>query len=251
MKSYFYIIRDVENDMLYVGSKYGKDADASNFMTENGYKTSSNTIKRLISEHGLERFEIVRLKEMSNSFEYETRFLKKVKASKNKKLYNFHNNDFATPPNTTVVKDKDNNIFRVYRDDERFLKGELVGVAKGIRYKHKSNENYKNVNKGNIRNDLRKKVKVWNETFDFSFLIDVSEFDPKKHKTVFQKEERKKEHNEKIGKSNRKARLRCCCLKCGLELGINNLNIHINGKTCSGDNRGKDYIYSRNRRHKV
>jgi hypothetical protein len=34
--------------------------------------------------------------------------------------------------NTVSVKDKDGNTFRVYKDDPRYLSGELVGVNKGL-----------------------------------------------------------------------------------------------------------------------
>jgi hypothetical protein len=95
-RPYFYIIQDVRNGMYYAGAKWGKDANPSNFMVEGGYTTSSNTIKKLIQQYGLDNFIIrkIRIFETPNeTCYYETRFLEKVGARKNKKFYNLHNND--------------------------------------------------------------------------------------------------------------------------------------------------------------
>jgi len=37
-----------------------------------------------------------------------------------------------------VAKDKNNNTFHISKDDPRFLSGELVGIMKGIKTKHKN-----------------------------------------------------------------------------------------------------------------
>lgn len=55
---YFYIIQDIENLKYYAGCKYSKDADPTLLLVENGYHTSSGTIKKLIAENGLLRFAI-------------------------------------------------------------------------------------------------------------------------------------------------------------------------------------------------
>jgi hypothetical protein len=93
---YFYIIQDVRNGMYYAGAKWGKDANPSNFMTEAGYTTSSNTINKLIQQYGLDNFAVRKIRIFETPKEtcyYETRFLEKVDARKNKKFYNLHNND--------------------------------------------------------------------------------------------------------------------------------------------------------------
>jgi hypothetical protein len=93
---YFYIIQDVRNGMYYAGAKWGKDANPSNFMIEGGYTTSSNTINKLIRQHGLDNFIIRKIMTFETPKEacyHETRFLEKVGARKNKKFYNLHNND--------------------------------------------------------------------------------------------------------------------------------------------------------------
>lgn len=45
---------------------------------------------------------------------------------------NFINGDYThVNHNRVIVKDKDNNIYSVFKDDDRYLSGELVGIAKG------------------------------------------------------------------------------------------------------------------------
>lgn len=94
---YFYIIQDVRNNMYYAGSKYGQDANPSNFMIEGGYETSSETIKELIREHGFNNFIIRKIRTFETgqkAYRYEKRFLEKVDARRNKRFYNKHNNEF-------------------------------------------------------------------------------------------------------------------------------------------------------------
>lgn len=98
---YFYVIQDVRNGMYYAGSKYGQDANPSNFMVEGGYETSSETIKGLIRQYGLDNFIIRKIKTFKSSSEahrYETRFLVKVNARGNPRFYNGHNNDGNLDP---------------------------------------------------------------------------------------------------------------------------------------------------------
>lgn len=94
---YFYVIQDIRNGIYYVGSKFGKDANPNKFMVEGGYHTSSKTINKLIKKHGLEIFivrKIKTFKKASDAYLYEKRFLEKVNARNNNKLYNRHNNKF-------------------------------------------------------------------------------------------------------------------------------------------------------------
>lgn len=96
MQPYFYIIQEKTTGKYYAGSKYGRDADFTNLLTETGYKTSSTIIHQIIAEEGLGAFSINRIRIFNSSkdaYDYETKFLKKVNASKNEKFYNGHNND--------------------------------------------------------------------------------------------------------------------------------------------------------------
>lgn len=115
---YFYIIQDIENLKYYAGCKYSKDADPTLLLVENGYHTSSGTIKKLIAENGLLRFAIKKIRVFSTgdqAYEYETRFLKKVNARCNDRFYNSHNNDGVLPSYGT---EKYKNLMRQkYGDD--------------------------------------------------------------------------------------------------------------------------------------
>jgi hypothetical protein len=91
---YFYIIEHQPSKTYYAGCKINSFADSSNLMTENGYKTTSRVVKKLIQKDGLSSFKILRIKHFLNSeqaLSYETRFLQKVKAATNLKFLNLHN----------------------------------------------------------------------------------------------------------------------------------------------------------------
>lgn len=95
---YFYIIQDVRNGIYYAGAKWAQDANPSNFMVEGGYETSSETIRELIREHGLDNFIVRKIKIFATgpeAYQYEKRFLQKVNARKNPRFYNKHNNEGA------------------------------------------------------------------------------------------------------------------------------------------------------------
>jgi hypothetical protein len=93
---YFYIIQDVRNGMYYAGAKWGKNSNPKTFLKENGYKTSSKVINKIIQENGIQSFVIVKIKVFDtpeNAQDYETKFLMKVDARNNNRFYNTHNND--------------------------------------------------------------------------------------------------------------------------------------------------------------
>lgn len=98
---YFYVIQDIRNGMYYAGAKWAHGASPSTFMIEGGYTTSSETIKELILQHGLENFVIRKMRIFDlaeDAQDYETLFLRKVNARSNSKFYNAHNNDGAMDP---------------------------------------------------------------------------------------------------------------------------------------------------------
>lgn len=99
---YFYIIQDTRNSMYYAGSKWAQGCHPSDFMIEGGYITSSETVKELIRHHGLESFVVRKIRIFETGDEardYETRFLRKIKARGNPKFYNGHENDGAMNAN--------------------------------------------------------------------------------------------------------------------------------------------------------
>jgi len=93
-KPYFYIIEHIPSKKYYAGCKINYSADPNKFMTENGYKTSSKLVRSLIKTDGLESFTVLKIKIFESpqqALNYETKFLKRVNASKNPKFINLHN----------------------------------------------------------------------------------------------------------------------------------------------------------------
>ena len=94
---YFYVIRNIKSQMMYAGFHCRKNAcDSSLFMTECGYQTSSKIVKSIIAKHGVESFEILRIRHFDDSRSaliYEARFLKKVNAKENDRFLNLSNGD--------------------------------------------------------------------------------------------------------------------------------------------------------------
>ena len=93
-KPYFYIIRHIPTQKYYAGCKINSKANSSDFMTEKGYQTTSDIIKRLIQKDGLSAFEIIRIKHFTTPEEaltYEMKFLTKVNAAEHPMFYNRHN----------------------------------------------------------------------------------------------------------------------------------------------------------------
>lgn len=85
--------------MYYAGIRYSKDSKGpEELLQENGYLTSSKTIKNIIKEDGLENFIIRKIKLFDSAkdvLEYESKFLQRVDAKNNKNFYNKHNNEFV------------------------------------------------------------------------------------------------------------------------------------------------------------
>lgn len=149
---YFYIIQDTRNGIYYAGAKWGRDANPDNFMTDDGYKTSSNTISKIIETFNSKVFVIRKIKRFETSKEavdYETRFLKKVKARSNKNFYNLHENDF--------IYDADKQKFiteLIYGDG-------IINISQTEYWKQSVKKNYTRIN------DKRRKTieENWDEEF--------------------------------------------------------------------------------------
>lgn len=134
---YFYVIQEVSSGMYYAGAKWGKDADPNNFMVEGGYQTSSKTIKERISKNGLNSFIVCKIKifETSNdAYEYETRFLQKIKAGKNPKFYNSHSNDHLFSFHDEKYKAKMIEVYGVeYPAKSKIIKEKISKANKGVK----------------------------------------------------------------------------------------------------------------------
>lgn len=102
---YFYIIQHTTTKMFYAGVRFSKNADPNELLREQrGYWTSSKLIRKIIQEQG-NVFIIRKIKIFADSFSarnYETRFLKRIKATSNPYWYNQHENDAIDP--SIVVK---------------------------------------------------------------------------------------------------------------------------------------------------
>ena len=96
---YFYIIQHISSGRYYAGVKYAKDSNPDNLLKFNGYQTSSDIIKQIILEEGLEAFIIRKIKifeTAEKALAYELRFLKRVNAAFNDSFLNRSNNSFGT-----------------------------------------------------------------------------------------------------------------------------------------------------------
>lgn len=92
---YFYIIKHKSSGKLYAGCKYAKNCTPDNFMTENGYQTSSKIVKYIISIEGLDSFEILRIDTYCDGMhvlDYETLFLNSLDCANSPNWLNCHNN---------------------------------------------------------------------------------------------------------------------------------------------------------------
>lgn len=96
---YFYVIEDVRNGKKYAGSRWRKGCHPSELLREkDGYYTSSKEVNKIIKEHGLLVFRIVKIKECQNKdavYTYETDYLIEKDAASSNRYYNKHNNDYS------------------------------------------------------------------------------------------------------------------------------------------------------------
>lgn len=136
---YFYIIQETSTEIYYAGAKWGYGSNPHEFMTEDGYKTSSKIINELISKNGLETFvirKIVTFDSGEDALAYETKFLNRVNAKNNPFFYNQHNNGFP------IMSDK----------TKKQLSLALKGKPKSIEHREKISKG----NKGKKRTETMK-----------------------------------------------------------------------------------------------
>lgn len=95
MTPYFYIIQHLSSGKYYVGSRTSKKANPNELFSNNGYFTSSKIIHYLICKEGAGAFIIRKIKIFKHAidaFNYETKFLRKVRAQENPNFFNAHYN---------------------------------------------------------------------------------------------------------------------------------------------------------------
>lgn len=93
---YFYIIQHKASKKKYAGCRFQKGCHHSELLTDGGYLTSSNSVKKILLEEGADAFEIIEIVEVDNSYAYETNFLVENKCAESEDWINQHNN--TRPP---------------------------------------------------------------------------------------------------------------------------------------------------------
>lgn len=92
---YFYIIQHKLSKKMYAGSRWAKRCHPNEFMTKNGYTTSSPTINSIIEQEGLDSFIILHIDtnlDNLSAYDYESLFLQTLDCSNSDEWYNGHNN---------------------------------------------------------------------------------------------------------------------------------------------------------------
>ena len=94
---YFYIIQHKASKKKYAGCRFQKGCHHSELLTDGGYLTSSNSVKKILLEEGADAFEIIEIVEVDNSYAYETNFLVENKCAESEDWINQHNNTVPPP----------------------------------------------------------------------------------------------------------------------------------------------------------
>ena len=166
---YFYIIKHIPTEKYYAGCKINSSADPSNLMTQNGYKTSSKLVKKLIKQDGLESFSVFRIKlfnDADKALNYESRFLQKINAAENPKFLNRHNGgkNFVNTGGYKLSESTKNKM--------RKPKSKEAIEKQNESKRNRSKESYQKMvetrkNNGNawISEDQKKKIKEFNDSY--------------------------------------------------------------------------------------
>lgn len=102
---YFYIIEHVSSGKKYAGIRTAKKCHPDELLKENGYLTSSSTVKSLIKNEGFSAFKIIETKtDVEDLLEYETKFLIENDCAKSLEWFNGHDNQTLLPHNSEKIK---------------------------------------------------------------------------------------------------------------------------------------------------
>ncbi len=194
---YFYIIQDIRNGMYYAGAKWAQGCHPDQLLKEGGYPTSSETIKELIGQHGLDSFVIRKIKTFETGAEahnYETRFLVKVDAKNHLRFYNGHNGDFLATFGTEKFESIMHERYGVkcYVETEKFK--QEAKITKKERY---GDENYNNKAKAKIT----KKERYGDENYNNRAKSKVTKKERYGDETYVNVDKRIETNNEKYGVS--------------------------------------------------
>lgn len=167
---YFYILKHKSSCKKYAGSRWALGCHPNELMKENGYKTSSPRIHKIVENEGLSSFEILEIIELNNPYEFETNFLLENNCADSEEWFNTHNNEnkpapygsaefkdlmiskYGVPHNTMIPEVKQRMIDsakKTYKQNPEMLKKRALKIAeskrkngttgKGLSKKHTNN----------------------------------------------------------------------------------------------------------------
>ena len=93
---YFYIIRHIATGKMYAGSRWAKGCHPNELLRADGYLTSSDEIRSIITIEGTHSFEILRIDTNCDGihpYDYESSFLQINKCARSDNWLNGHDNN--------------------------------------------------------------------------------------------------------------------------------------------------------------
>ena len=160
---YFYKIKHKLTGKYYVGSQYGKTANKENFFAS--YFTSSQTIKNIILNEGIEIFKICVMIERKDAREYENYYLRRCYRllGKDKFLKIFYNRNLAPG----ILLDDDiitkQTLTRKLKWNSGLITKPVPPNWKGKQRSNAMRKKLSNSKKGHeVTNDTRKKLREAN-----------------------------------------------------------------------------------------
>lgn len=167
---YFYIIKHKASGKKYAGSRWATGCHPNELLKEDGYKTSSSKINRILESEGLDSFTIEQIFQTEDPYKFETEFLLKNNCANSEEWFNSHNNENKPVPygsdefkefmlikygvqhNTSIPEVKQRMIEsakKTYKENPEMLKQRALKIAenkrkngttgKGLPKKHTNN----------------------------------------------------------------------------------------------------------------
>lgn len=179
---YFYKITNLLNGYYYYGVH-----NTNNL--EDGYMGSGKKLQLAFKEFGIENFNKEILKFFNTdkeAFLYESKIVTEELIN-DESCYNLNNGGNGgwnyINNNLVIIKDINNNIFCVDKNDPRYLSGELVGVTKGYITVKDKNNNFFNVSKDDPRYLSGELKYIWTNKHHSKETIEKMKFTKKKNKS--------------------------------------------------------------------
>ncbi len=127
---YLYKTTNLVNNKIYIGVHY------SNNIENDNYLGSGEILKNAIAKYGKQKFKRQILYQFENKQLAYTmqKLIVNEQFVKRNDTYNIRyggKGGFGHLKETICVKDTDGNIFRINKDDQRWLNGQVIGITKG------------------------------------------------------------------------------------------------------------------------